>query len=152
MVADDGGLLDLHCGAEAIGATNFCIFGLDVVLGVLGELDPVRDLVLWRVCWVTCRWIPPLVGEVGSVDRVASMLQQGSQRTDRIWAGCHFQLTKVVTGHVEPVPACCWCHEPCLVDASELAPEVIFTLQIHRQLLFIWRSVDIGPAEGEISI
>lgn len=80
------------------------------------------------------------------------MLQQGSQWTGRIWAGCHFQLTAVVTGHVEPVPACCWRHEPCLVDASELAPEVIFTLQIHRQLLFIWRSVDIGPAEGEISI
>lgn len=145
MVADDGGLLDLHSGAKAIGATGFRIFGLDVVLGVLGELDPVGDLVLWRGG-------PPLVGEVGSVDRVAGVLQQGSQWTDRIWAGCHLQLTAVVTGHVEPVPACCWCHEPCLVDASELAPEVIFALQIHCQLLGVWRSVDIGPAEGEISI
>lgn len=126
MVANDGGLLDLHCGAEAIRAASFQIFGLNVVLGVLGELDPVRDLVLRRGG-------PPLVGEVGSVDRVTGVLQQGSQWTDRIWAGCHFQLTAVVTGHIEPVPACFWRHEPCLVDAAELAPKVIFTLQIHRQ-------------------
>lgn len=130
VVADDGGLLDLHCGAEAIRATSFRIFGLDVVLGVLGELDPVRDLVLWRGG-------PPLVGEVGSVDRGAGVLQKSSQWTDRIWAGCHFQLTAVVTGHVEPVPACCWGHKPRLVDASEVAPKVISTLQIHRQFLGI---------------